>query len=247
MRFAVLFLLLFVSGSFAHDESRLRSQMREASWTVYVRNANGEDAARGSCTVTVDAKGRTWAVGCYHVIADVVGGGGHRASIVRPVYENGELVGRTEWLAEVVKCSESEDLALMRVAKSGIGSRVKFDLSGKAIPVDGELWHCGTFLGVYDQRVSKGLVTGYGYKLKESMLPCDCTDLLIHPGSSGGGVFNANGEVVGVVSWMHGSGNGFFVPSRRLVPWLKSVGYGFVADPSLEDREVLPKPKVRKK
>jgi hypothetical protein len=240
-----LLVILAATSGVRADDKLVRAKVREVSWTVEVRNADGHAASRGSATLIVDAKGRSWALGCQHVVRNVQEG--WSVVVYRQADEDGEKVGRTEYTCEVTRSSEKEDLCLMRVKKSRAGPSARLGQSAKAIPLDEELWHCGTFHGEYDQTVSKGRVLGYGYKIRPGALACDQGDFQIQRGSSGGGVFNAKGELVGVVVWMHGSHCSFYVPSKRVLPWLKSVGAEFIYNPKATVPDNLPPPPKEEK
>jgi len=44
------------------------------------------------------------------------------------------------------------------------------------------------------------------------------------PGSSGGGIFDANGRVLGIVVGLHTPGIGLYVPVRELLKWSEVSG-----------------------
>lgn len=235
---AIFFVLAFALAAFlptalADGEGKTPPGIRAVSWTVIVRedDAWGRVRSKGSCTVTVDAKGHTWAIGCHHVIADI--GKDQRVWIGKPLTENGCKIGVVELQADVVKASEKEDLCLLRIRKEGLFAKpTPFQLDLKPLPVDTRIWHCGSFHGYLEQWVSSGMVQGHDYRRTSGSADCDGATILCHPGSSGGGVFDAAGKFVGVITWKHGEECSFFVPMRRIVPWLKAEGYLFVVDPS---------------
>lgn len=236
----------FAVGGLSENEKELRKQLREASWTVIVRKQSGAFVSKGSCTVFQDSKGQSWALGCHHVIAGAAADDTLSVSITKPMIENGVRVGAFDYRVELTKHSAADDLALMKVFKSGVGKSLLFG-DTKPLELDTIVWHCGTYFGAYDQRISKGTIQGHDYQIESGAPWCDMADYMIHPGSSGGGVFGSDGELLGITSWMHKEDSAFFVPMRTIAKWLKSAGMEDLMGAKEATREVLPMPKARKK
>jgi len=213
------------------DDKALRQYLRSLSWTVLAVNEEGNWYSAGSCTVTTDKNGVSWALGCWHVIRKSKVGEGDKARyvgirIARPLFEDGQRIGDVLLDVDVVKASEEHDLCLMKVRKKAVGPQATFALDRKHVAVDETLYHCGSFLKDYQQSISVGFVEGHGYRKDQASLPCDHANMTLYPGSSGGGVFTKDGVLVGVMIWGHGPTNAFYVPADRILDWLNDGGYG---------------------
>ena len=82
------------------------------------------------------------------------------------------------------------------------------------VEVGDTIYICGSSLGDFTNSLSKGIV-GYPSRLFEDMgysKPVFQTDSSAYPGNSGGPVYNANGEVVGILVAGIDSGMTFAVP-----------------------------------
>ncbi len=242
IRAACLFFVISLTSVCNADEKEVRGQIREQSWTVVVRKESGQWVSKGSCTVFQDSKGQSWALGCHHVIVDATADDTLQVSISKPILENGVRVGVYDYKVELTKHSAACDLALMKVLKKGVGKRMVFG-DVKPLELDTVVLHCGTFFGAYDQRISKGVIQGHNQKLESGHPLCDAGDFIVHPGSSGGGVFSEKGEYIGTVSWKHSDDCSFFVPMRTIAAFLK----GTEVCAKEQSVEMLPMPKVLNK
>ncbi len=122
-----------------------------------------------------------------------------------------------------------EDAALISLGKlEGVaGCKV----ADKPPSVDDPIIHCGSYGGgggsnVFRHSIAKGSVVGLGRYLKDQLF--DTGDFTMYPGSSGGGVFNAAGELIGFVSRGMGDRACLFVPARRLATLLDPAKTGTV-------------------
>jgi S1-C subfamily serine protease len=130
--------------------------------------------------------------------------------------------------AEVIERDADEDLASLQLL---------FNCDAPAVRVSMNNPHVGT--SVYatghptgSARMSRGIVSGYE---PISIPPYDkqphkpkiflATDAAIDPGSSGGGLFNERGELVGICSMTRGS-FGYFSPPQRIWKFLSPKGQG---------------------
>ena len=127
----------------------------------------------------------------------------------------------TEYPATVVKVSDTQDLALVKIDATGLSPATIGD-SG-AIEVGQTAIAIGSPLGTYTETVTKGIIsaldrtitvqdeqTGRPVTLKGLIQ----TDAAINPGNSGGPLLDAIGQVVGVNTATAASaeGLGFAIP-----------------------------------
>jgi len=166
-------------------------------------------------------------------------------SIVKDLVENGRKVGETRMQGRVLKYSDSEtgeDLALCMLHKTNfINTSTKFYLEDdKIVKIGTPLFHVGSLLG---QGGSNSMTTGIMSQVGR-VIPLgnsggvifDQTTVTAFPGSSGGGVFIAEGDHAGKYCGMlvRGAGETFnlIVPARRLHSWAVKNNLEWVLDES---------------
>lgn len=117
------------------------------------------------------------------------------------------LSDRRELDAQLIGADERADLALLKVAASGLPA-VKLGNSDK-LKVGEWVLAIGSPFG-FDYSVTAGIVSALGRSLpNESYVPFIQTDVAINPGNSGGPLFNLKGEVVGINSQIYTRSGGF--------------------------------------
>jgi hypothetical protein len=155
------------------------------------------------------------------------------AMIVKSLVEDGRAVGKTEFYAEIVRFSDEEDLALLRVRKKNfIDCSVKFYLEKDIPPIGERLLHVGSLLGqMGSNSMTTGIVSQHGRLIDKKVY--DQTTVAAFPGSSGGGVYLENGLMMGML--VRGAGETFnlIVPVRRMHEWAKSAKIEWALDDTL--------------
>ncbi len=147
--------------------------------------------------------------------------------------------------AEVVGSDESDDLAVIKVAKSSMSDDTKSAVSvisigsSSDLAVGESLVAIGNALG-YGQSVSEGIVSAlnrtlnsddgvYGTNLIQ-------TDAAINPGNSGGALLNMKGQLIGINSAKYASteveGMGYAIPIDTAYPIFQSMINGTYTDTS---------------
>jgi S1-C subfamily serine protease len=134
------------------------------------------------------------------------------------------LADGTEYPAEVVTTSDTQDLALVKVDASGlkpatIGNSDQIKVGQTAIAI-------GSPLGTFTETVTRGIVSALDRSItvqdEQTGRPTTLsgliqTDAAINPGNSGGPLLNAAGEVVGVntATAATAEGIGFAIPIKE--------------------------------
>lgn len=168
--------------------------------------------------------------------------------------QEGRKVGTYSALARVVRYSERHDLALLRLHKKGWPARgTSFS---KEVPVVGQaVWHVGSISGERGANsVSWGHVAavgrlrlGFRPDSRRGLVYDQCT-AVVHPGSSGGGVFRTrDGECLGIITEFLGpaqtAGATCMVPGRRIHEFARTARCTWavtdVAIPCRDDEPVL--------
>lgn len=145
------------------------------------------------------------------------------ALVVKSISEGGRTVGKLELMAEVVRYSKDEDLALLRLRKADfVQASVDFYLEEEIPAIGTDLLHVGSLLGqLGSNSMTTGIMSQHGRIVDKKVF--DQTTVAAFPGSSGGGVFLRDGRMVGML--VRGAGETFnlIVPVRRLYDWSKSA------------------------
>jgi serine protease Do len=147
------------------------------------------------------------------------------ATQVAVVLKNGE-----RFAAEIVGENQKEDLALLKISGPGKFQALPFGDSDAIQPGE-EILALGNPYG-YQFTVTRGVVSAKDRELKEGeetvMSGLIQTDAALNPGSSGGPLLDAKGEMVGLVTvrdW-RAQGIGFAVPVNRIKTLLPELRTG---------------------
>ena len=156
------------------------------------------------------------------------------AQIVKSLTEDGRSVGKVEFFAQVVRYSEPEDLALLRLRKKNfVDATVEFYLEDKIPGLGTPLLHVGSLLGqLGSNSMTTGIMSQHGRLIDKKVF--DQTTVAAFPGSSGGGVFLTDGRMMGMV--VSGAGETFnlTVPVRRMKKWAEAAKISWALDPNVE-------------
>lgn len=172
------------------------------------------------------------------------------AMVVKALVEDGRMVGKIEFHAEVIRYNAEEDLALLRLRKKDfVKSSAVFYLeqkNGKPLipPVGTKLLHVGSLLGqLGSNSMTEGIMSQHGRLINKVVF--DQTTVTAFPGSSGGGVYTKDGKLVGLV--LRGAGETFnlIAPVRRIHEWSKRASVEWAVDekvkmPTDDDLKKLP-------
>ncbi|HEX5459338.1 MAG TPA: DegQ family serine endoprotease [Steroidobacteraceae bacterium] len=117
------------------------------------------------------------------------------------------LVDQREFRAKVVGTDERTDIAVLKIAATGLPV-VRFGDPSKLRPGEWVL-AIGSPFG-FDNSATAGIVSAIGRSLPtENYVPFIQTDVAVNPGNSGGPLFNLHGEVVGINSQIFSRTGGF--------------------------------------
>lgn len=132
-----------------------------------------------------------------------------------------ELADGEQFPATVVKQSADQDLALIKIAASGLKAAVIGDAA--SLQVGQTVIAIGSPLGTFTETVTKGILSGTGRTItvqdEQTRQPVTLTNLLqtdaaINPGNSGGPLLDAAGRVIGINTAVStdAQGLGFAIP-----------------------------------
>lgn len=143
-----------------------------------------------------------------------------------------------QYEAEIVATDSYSDLAILKIDKTGL-TPVKFG-SSSSLRLGDTVFVIGSpYNGLFANSVSSGIVSGLNREmvLNSATQTFIQTDAAVNPGNSGGPMFNANGELVSIItrksmlSTVTGEttsieGIGFAIPSDVASPVLEQLAQG---------------------
>ena len=145
--------------------------------------------------------------GCILTCAHVVDG----ATSVKVQLQNGETYD-----ASIVGSDATSDIAVIKIEATGLTPAVIGD--SDALAVGETVVAVGNPLGTLSNTVTDGIISALNREVtvEDNDMTLLQTNASISPGNSGGGLFNANGELIGVVnaksSYSEAEGIGFAIP-----------------------------------
>jgi len=126
-----------------------------------------------------------------------------------------KLLDRREFKAKVVGIDRRTDVALIKIEAQGLRKVTLGDPS--ALEVGEWVAAIGSPFG-FENSVTAGIVSAKGrFVPDEVFVPFIQTDVAVNPGNSGGPLFNARGEVVGINTMIY-SGSGGYMGLSFAVP-----------------------------
>jgi S1-C subfamily serine protease len=179
--------------------------------SVFVRGIRG----LGTGTVIKKSENRMYILTCYHVVEDIIEVNqmgldiGATIGYSKNEDESNEIIGMITYKANILKYDKEVDLALLEV-KTVDDTLEEIPIADKE-PQKGDIvYSVGNPKGLL-RTISKGILSN---KLEGFYFSDNTTTY----GNSGGGLFNSNGELIGVPSNVMGYevGKDMFVPESSL-------------------------------
>lgn len=174
------------------------------------------------------------------------------AVISQDIVVNGETKYTNIVNGSIIKCSRDEDdggndLGLIRInGKFFNENTFTFDLSNRIPNIGEPLYNIASPFGEYGT-YSFGVISFVGRKVEGVLF--DQASITVFPGSSGSGIFNSNGNCMGIILLMKAPGMAYYAPIRRMQRWAKEQHVEWALDPSIpmpsdEELKKLPIPDV---
>ena len=142
--------------------------------------------------------------------------------------------GQTSYDATLIGSDEDNDIALLKVNAEGLTPATFGDSSSLA--VGDYVVAIGNPLGTLGGTVTDGIISALAREvtIEGKNMTLLQTNAQISPGNSGGGLFNANGELVGVVNAKDSAteveGIAFAIPINNVIDLIKDLqNYGYVS------------------
>lgn len=151
---------------------------------------------------------------------------------------NVQLNNDEQYSATVVGSDSVADIAVLKIEATGLTPAVIGDSSDLA--VGEEVVAVGNPLGTLGGTVTNGIISALNRQItvENNEMSLIQTNAAVSPGNSGGGLFNANGELIGIVNAKSDSteaeGLGFAIPINTAVEVAQElIDNGYVARPAL--------------
>lgn len=148
---------------------------------------------------------------------------------------DGTKAGEGVFDAMLLGVSETDDIALYWVnVPDGLVEDVRF-AGIEPVPIGDPIFHIGNFLGPnLDLSLTVGIISQHSIHPNLNgwfWILLDQMDLSVLPGGSGGGVFNADGKVIGLmVCGIGPTSITGFVPNRVIASWAAANGLSWAFD-----------------
>lgn len=162
---------------------------------------------------------------CAHVVSG--------ATSVKVQLDNGDTYDAT-----IVGSDSTSDIAVIKIEATGLTPAVIGD--SDALAVGETVVAVGNPLGTLSNSVTDGIISALNREVtvEDNNMTLLQTDASISPGNSGGGLFNANGELIGIVnaksSYSEAEGIGFAIPINTAMDIAQElIENGSVARPAL--------------
>lgn len=134
-----------------------------------------------------------------------------------------------EYTAEIVGTDWQSDIAVLRIEKTGLTIAKWFNSEKGKLALGQSVIAIGNPLGSLGGSVSRGIISGVERTITIESVPMNLLqiDAAINPGNSGGGLFDLNGELVGIVNAKSVAteveGIGFAIPSEHALKIVKEL------------------------
>ena len=139
----------------------------------------------------------------------------------------------TEYDATIIGSDSDNDIALLKVSATGLSPATFGD--SNSLAVGDYVVAIGNPLGELGGTVTDGIISALARKvtIEDTQMTLLQTNAQVHPGTSGGGLFNANGELVGIVNAKQSAteveGIAFAIPINNVLDILSDLKeYGYV-------------------
>lgn len=141
--------------------------------------------------------------------------------------------GTTTYPAEIVGSDKDADVALIKIKADNLATANFGDSS--TLAVGDYVVAIGNPLGTLGGTVTDGIISALAREvtIEDRNMTLLQTNAQISPGNSGGGLFNANGELIGIVNAKDSAteveGIAFAIPSNKVIDVIKDLkDYGYV-------------------
>ena len=195
-----------LDGSFTAVVEKCAGSVVEIVTTPYSGDLSTKSSAGSGVIIGADDKGGTYIVTNNHVVE-----GNFAVITVRTA--DGE-----QCAAELVGTDWQSDIAVLRIEKKGLTKAIW--ASSENLKVGQGIIAIGNPLGSLGGSVSRGIISGIERTIAVEGVPMKLLqiDAAINPGNSGGGLFDMNGNLIGIVN------------AKTIATSIEGIGFAIPAD-----------------
>lgn len=152
---------------------------------------------------------------------------GEDASVIKIVYYKGEISGKIQYLAKIINISHKEDLALLLVYGQKVFTDSVQFYKGPLIPLGTKLISVSSPYGerCYNT-VTTGILSQHG-RIRDGAV-YDQTTCPTYVGTSGGGIYNEEGKLVGISVIFIQPAYSLIIPVSTVKEWLRKEHLEFL-------------------
>ena len=201
---------------YSADGKSVKDMFAEVSSSIVVvltLDAGGRKTGQGSGVVV----GKNEVVTNCHVVSNA------RTIVVR---QAADVRGRETYRmkAELVARNEQRDLCLLSVKELSVPPAAPpvIFAAARSVSIGEEVYAIGAPQGL-DLSLSRGIISQLRGNYGKQSAPIIQTDAAISPGSSGGGLFNENGELLGITTFKFSGGASEGLSFALPVEWVKAL------------------------
>ncbi|MDR3186239.1 MAG: S1C family serine protease [Christensenellaceae bacterium] len=192
---------------------------------VSIKISSSRSSSAGSGVVIAADDLYSYIVTCEHVVA---------SSASSPSIHVTLSEGETQYAALRIGGNATEDIALLRIRKTGIPiAKIRNTTSGP-IQLGEDVIVIGNPLGSLGGTVTQGIISGLARQISVEGVSMTLlqSDAAINSGNSGGGMFDENGLLIGIVNAKSAEekteGLGFAIPIENAVEVIKVILKTFI-------------------
>jgi S1-C subfamily serine protease len=226
MKFKILsiLLLLLLAGCPTYYTPRDRSSdiniTRLQDGTVFLENKY----AVSTGIVVYQDKDFSYVLTCRHCILDDDGNEICGISVLPTEHNGQETTNETAYPGTVVAVSDSRlDIAIIRLEHK---FRSIIDIKRCSLPNIGSPSYVSSCPYGLNTTFTNGIIASYSFGNPSKIR----STAFIDSGSSGGGLYNADGQLIGMcqqIQYSH-TGIGLFISINDVIEWLKTTDYNFI-------------------
>lgn len=207
------------------EQAALSQYQRAQLQTVLVITSNSQGSAVVIKRENSRGKTRWFAWTAAHVVED------QQLVLIRVFLRHeGHMAGYTTYAAKVLGRSAEVDIALLQIDAGPSAFQAAIFASDEPAQPGDPIFAVGNFKGAaFENSISTGVIANIGVKPSPDWPwpVCDQTTAPVYPGSSGCGVFNGRGEVLGLVVGGFDATLNVFVPVRAISHFAELSGFAW--------------------
>lgn len=220
MKKIMIAIIIMVYSSIAMADAKLVNNLRNQSVAILAPSGSGKIMS-GTGTL-FRSRNKVYSLTCYHVVEGAISNDQtYNVTVFSDEFVRGKLVKRHVTTAKVVKYTprfRGNDIAILELKDSHFGLGYAQFYVGDIPGAGTDIYHIGYFQGQYPLSSSKGIISYIDRPINGGRR--DHLDTTMYGGSSGGGIWDVNGNYIGMLSDGVDNRIGFMIPVRQILDFL---------------------------